>query len=191
MDPDRGPVRLVPVGSWLYLVSHGTDHDNLWRTNGQLTVRINDIGDRPVLDAHNCYPYKGQWSDRIERALKTGFPVGIEQDLALNGDRVVVSHDAKTTGSEPTLRDHFFERVRPIVEKALKENDRAKWPLIVLHFDFKENGTPLLRAVWSLLGEYDGWYTTAVKTANPRELAPFDPKPLLARLNGPTHRPPS
>src|SRR3954464_10698674 len=89
---------------------------------------------RPLLDAHNCYPYKGQWSDRIERALKTGFPVGIEQDLALNGDRVVVSHDAKTTGSEPTLRDHFFERVRPIVEKALKENDRAKWPLIVLHF---------------------------------------------------------
>src|SRR5437764_15479192 len=108
---------------------------------------------RPVLDAHNCYPYKGQWSDRIERALKTGFPVGIEQDLALNGDRVVVSHDAKTTGSEPALRDHFFERVRPIVEKALQENDRAKWPLIVLHFDFKENGTPLLRAVWSLLGE--------------------------------------
>jgi len=134
---------------------------------------------RPVLDAHNCYPYKGQWTDRIERALKTGFPVGIEQDLALNGDRVVVSHDAKTTGSEPTLRDHFFERVRPIVEKALKENDRAKWPLIVLHFDFKDNQTPLLRAVWSLLGEYDGWYTTALKTANPRELAPFDPKPLL------------
>src|SRR4051812_375712 len=28
---------------------------------------------RPVLDAHNCYPYKGEWTDRIDRALRTGF----------------------------------------------------------------------------------------------------------------------
>jgi hypothetical protein len=28
---------------------------------------------RPVLDAHNCYPYRGDWADRIERALKTGY----------------------------------------------------------------------------------------------------------------------
>ena len=26
---------------------------------------------RPVLDAHNCYPLEGLWADRIERALKT------------------------------------------------------------------------------------------------------------------------
>src|SRR5207249_8815055 len=38
---------------------------------------------------------------------------------------------------------------------------------------------PLLRAVWSLLGEYEGWITTARKTANPRELTRFEPKPLL------------
>jgi hypothetical protein len=74
---------------------------------------------RPVLDAHNCYPYDGQWSDRIDRALKTGFPVGIEQDIAWASDpatgkgRPVVTHTPKTTGAEPTLRDHFFERVRP------------------------------------------------------------------------------
>jgi hypothetical protein len=37
---------------------------------------------RPIVDAHNCYPYEGQWSDRVDRALKTGYPVGIEQDLA-------------------------------------------------------------------------------------------------------------
>ena len=37
---------------------------------------------RPVLDAHNCYPYQGRWADRIDRALKSGFPVSIEQDLA-------------------------------------------------------------------------------------------------------------
>jgi hypothetical protein len=134
---------------------------------------------RPVLDAHNCYPYDGKWMDRVDRALKTGFPVGIEQDLAWYQGRVVVTHTAQTNGSEPDLRDYFFEKVRPIVEKALKDNDRAKWPLIVLHFDFKDNQEPLLRAVWKLLGEYEGWISTAVKSADPHELTPFDPKPLL------------
>ena len=37
---------------------------------------------RPMLDAHNCYPYDGRWADRIDRALSTGFPISIEQDLA-------------------------------------------------------------------------------------------------------------
>src|ERR1700688_1047633 len=89
----------------------------------------------PVLDAHNCYPYEGRYADRIERALDTGFPAGIEQDIAWAGapaigqGRPVVTHTAETTGSEPTLRQHFFEHVRPIVEKALAENDRARWPL--------------------------------------------------------------
>ncbi|MBZ5724709.1 MAG: hypothetical protein LAP87_06895 [Acidobacteriia bacterium] len=138
-----------------------------------------------MLDAHNCYPVEGRWADRIARALASGFPVGIEQDLAWYVDpatgqgRVVVSHEAKTTGAEPLLRDYFFERVRPIVEKALAENDRARWPLIVLHFDFKDNQIPLLRAVWRLLGDYQAWITTAPKTANPRVLAPFDAGPLL------------
>jgi hypothetical protein len=134
---------------------------------------------RPVRDAHNCYPYQGKWADRIDRALAGGFPVAIEQDIASDRGRVVVSHDAETTGSEPLLRDYFFERVRPIIEKALRDNDRAQWPLIVLHFDFKDNSIPLLRAVWEVLGHYDGWYATAVKGANPHELAPFDRKPLL------------
>lgn len=134
---------------------------------------------RPVRDAHNCYPYDGKWTDRLDRALAGGFPVGIEQDIAWDNGRVVVSHEAKTTGREPLLRDYFFEHVRPIVEKALRDNDRAKWPLIVLHFDFKDNSTPLLRAVWELLGHYDGWYTTAVKGDDPHVLAPFDARPLL------------
>ncbi len=69
--------------------------------------------------------------------------------------------------------------MRPIIEKALVDNDRTQWPLIVLHFDFKDNSTPLLRAVWDLLGKYDGWYATAVKGADPHVLAPLNPKPLL------------
>jgi hypothetical protein len=140
---------------------------------------------RAVLDAHNCYPYEGQWSDRIDRALKSGFPIGIEQDIAWAADpvtgkgRPVVTHTPKTTGSEPTLRDHFFEHVRPIIEKALAQNDRAHWPIIVLHFDFKSLDPTLLRAVWDLLGEYQDWITTAAQTADPHQLAPFDAKPLL------------
>src|SRR5690348_10173818 len=100
-------------------------------------------GNRPVFDAHNCYPYKGQWKDRIERALSTGFPVAIEQDLAWYLDpatgqgRAVVSHSDKPAGAEPTLREYFFERVRPIVERELASGDRSRWPVIVLHFDFK------------------------------------------------------
>src|SRR5437899_9349910 len=87
---------------------------------------------RPLLDAHNCYPYEGRWTDRIDRALAVGFPVAIEQDIAWGNGRPVVSHTTKVTGAEPTLRQHFFERVRPIIEKALADNDRLRWPLIVL-----------------------------------------------------------
>jgi hypothetical protein len=134
---------------------------------------------RSVLDAHNCYPYKGQWKDRIDRALKTGYPVGIEQDLTLANGKPVVSHDAKTIGGEPTLREHFFERVRPLMERALQENDRSRWPLIVVHFDFKSLEPELLRGVWDLLGEYQSWITTAVKGSDPYKLMPFDRKPLL------------
>jgi hypothetical protein len=140
---------------------------------------------RPLLDAHNCYPYEGKWSNRIERALGTGTPVAIEQDLAWYVDpatgkgTVVVSHKANTDGTEPTLRRHFFERVRPMMEAALKKNDRAAWPIVTVHFDFKDNQPALLHAVWELLGEYEGWMTTAKKTANPAELAPFEVKPLL------------
>jgi hypothetical protein len=140
---------------------------------------------RPTLDAHNCYPYDGKWADRIDRALATGFPVGIEQDMAWYVDpatgkgRAVVTHSAKTNGSESTLKQYFFEKVRPIVEKALAENHRDQWPLIVVHFDFKDNQAPLLHAVWDLLGEYEGWITTARKGSDPHKLEAFDPKPLL------------
>ena len=34
---------------------------------------------------------------------------------------------------EPLLRDHFFERIRPLVERALAEGDSSHWPLITLN----------------------------------------------------------
>lgn len=140
---------------------------------------------RPVPDAHNCYPYDGKWTDRIDRALRSGYPIAIEQDIAWYVDpvtgkgRPVVTHSARTTGGEPSLRDYFFERVRSIVEYALARNDGAHWPLIILHFDFKSLDPVLLRSVWNLLGDYQSWITTAPQTAGPHELAPLDPKPLL------------
>jgi hypothetical protein len=140
---------------------------------------------QPLLDAHNCYPYEGQWSNRIQRALNSGFPVSIEQDLAWYVDpatgkgRVVVSHTPKTTGEEPTLEDYFFKQVGPVIEKAIAENKRSKWPLIVLHFDFKDTQAPLLQAVWQVLGEHQDWLSTAVKTSDPATLSPIDRKPIL------------
>jgi hypothetical protein len=139
---------------------------------------------KPLLDAHNCYPYEGQWTDRLDRALHTGFPVGIEQDLAWFVDpggngRLVVSHTSKTNGSEPSLKTYFFEHVRPIVEQALRENNKSQWPVIVVHFDVKDNRPELHRAVWDLLGEYENWITTVEKGSDPEVLSPLDRKPLL------------
>ena len=140
---------------------------------------------QPLLDTHNCYPYEEQWSDRIQRALNSGFPVSIEQDLAWYVDpstgkgRVVVSHTPKTTGEEPTLENYFFKQVRPVIEKAIAENKRSQWPVIVLHFDFKDTQTPLLQAVWQVLGEHQDWLSTALKTSDPATLSPIDCKPIL------------
>jgi len=154
--------------------------------NAQQSSQLNFLnGNRSVLDAHNCYPYDGKWTDRIDRALSTGFPVSIEQDLAWYVDpatgkgQVVVTHTPKTNSADPTLEHYFFDRVRPIMEKALKESHTDQWPLVILHFDFKDNQPALLHAVWELLGHYQSWMVTAKKTADPHDLAPMTRKPLL------------
>lgn len=142
-------------------------------------------GGRVLLDAHNCYPYDGKWPDRIDRALSTGTPLAIEQDLFWYTDkstgqsRSLVTHGEPITGSEPSMKDHFFEKIRPIVEKALQENRRDQWPLITLNLDLKSNEPAHHAAIWALLGEYEAWLTTAVKTANASELSPLDVKPVL------------
>jgi len=130
---------------------------------------------RTVVDAHNCYPYNGRYADRIDRALSAGFPVSIEQDLALLNGRVVLSHNARPAGGEPDLETYFFRRVEPIVKQALAKNDRASWPLIYLHFDFKDNSPELLAAVWKILGRYEPWLTTAIKPADPDAAASASP----------------
>src|SRR5438552_1399253 len=142
---------------------------------------------RPLLDAHNCYPEDGKWSDRIDRALSIGTRMGIEQDLAWFVDpsthqgRIVLSHTSKPTGLEPTLESYFFERVPPMVEEALRKDNRDQWPLLVLHFDFKSNEAPLLQAVWEVLGKYESWITTAPKAADQNAVQPFTAAPPLGR----------
>lgn len=136
-------------------------------------------GTRVLMDAHNCYPQDGKWANRIERALSTGVPLAIEQDLHLFQGRVVVAHDAPAKGGEPTVREYFFERIRPLMEQALKENRRTQWPLIVLNLDFKSNERPLLESLWKLLGEYESWITTARRGADIHKLEAMDVRPLL------------
>src|SRR5215831_19723343 len=80
-------------------------------------------GTRVVLDAHNCYPYDGRWANRIDRALSTGTPLAIEQDLVWFHGRSLVAHE-NPTGDEPTMREYFFERIRPIVDAALRDQNR-------------------------------------------------------------------
>lgn len=142
-------------------------------------------GARVLLDAHNCYPYYEWWSDRIDRALSAGTPLAIEQDLLwARNPRTgkmasVVSHGMQATGGEPTMRDYFFERVRPIVEKALREGDRGNWPLITLNLDLKSEEPEHLAAIWNLLAEYKDWLTTAKRTDRIEQREVLTVRPIL------------
>ncbi len=142
-------------------------------------------GHRVLLDAHNAYPQSGRWDDRIDRALSTGEPLAIEQDLywrrdALTGTHaIVVAHDSDAIAIAPTLESHFFEKIRTPMERALRENRRNAWPLIVLNLDFKTNERALHEAVWALLGKHEPWLTTAPRTLTPASPAELTVGPLL------------
>lgn len=143
-------------------------------------------GARVLVDAHNSYPYDGRWGNRIDRALATGVPVAIEQDLALYTDpmtrktRVVVAHDpARLTGSESLLLDYFFERIRPLMERALSDHDRSRWPLITLNLDFKSDDPELIIAVHRILEQHRMWLTTSKRGKDIQVQQPLTPGPLL------------
>jgi hypothetical protein len=154
-------------------------------SSSQLRATAVAPGARVLLDAHNAYPYNGKFTDRLDRALATGLPVAIEQDLVwrLGEDgrpgRSIVSHGEPFDGQEPSLRDSFFERIRPLIERALRDDNRGTWPLVVLNLDLKSNEPEHLRALWTLLGEYEGWLTTAERTRDLSQAAPLDVKPVL------------
>ena len=116
------------------------------------------------LHAHNCYPDDGHGADRLARALASARgTVAIEQDVVWDAARrqSVVSHDTELDGREPALEEHFFAAVSARLDRALEARATATWPLIVLHLDFKTNEPEHHAAIWSLLGRYERWLTTA------------------------------
>jgi len=64
------------------------------------------------------------------------------------------------------MRDYFFERVRPIVEQALRDGNHDDWPLVTLNLDLKSEEPEHLAAIWQLLAEYKDWITSAPKGAD-------------------------
>ena len=141
-------------------------------------------GGRVLVDAHNVYPEYKRHQDRIARALATGIPVAIEQDLvwcrsARGTFDVFVAHDTTCRGDEPTLRQYFFESIAPLVETALASGRRDDWPIVTLNLDFKMDPPELHQAVWALLGEHQAWLTTAPRTTMPGTLEPMDVGPIL------------
>lgn len=142
-------------------------------------------GARVLMDAHNCYPYGGKWADRIERALKTGTPLAIEQDLFWYTNphtlqsQSLVTHGRSIHGNEPRMRDYFFERIRPLTEGALKEGDKGNWPLVTLNLDLKSDESAHHAAVWKLLRQYEAWICSAERTSDKRTVMPMTVRPLL------------
>jgi hypothetical protein len=142
-------------------------------------------GQRVLVDAHNAYPSDGEYANRIDRALRTGLPVAIEQDLVWYVDprsgvgRTVVSHGGSDAATAPTFEKYFFEKLEPIMKKALAENRRDDWPLVTLNLDFKTNEPEHHAAVWALLGKYESWLTTAERTATPATPASLRLGPML------------
>ncbi|MEP6762946.1 MAG: hypothetical protein ABJB66_01485 [Gemmatimonadaceae bacterium] len=151
---------------------------------GQQGSRTNGPGARVLLDAHNSYPESGKWADRIDRAIKTGTPLAIEQDLYWRHEssgeyRAIVAHDSDQLVGAPTFQKYFFERIQPLMERALRENRRESWPLVVLNLDLKTNQRELHRAILSLLEQHDVWLTTTTRTASPEIPSALNVGPLL------------
>lgn len=141
-------------------------------------------GARVLLDAHNAYPYDGRFADRMPRALATGVPVAIEQDLiwrvgADGRGESVVGHDVDKVTDAPSFESYFFGAIGPVVEQALRENRRDQWPVIVLNLDFKTNEPAHHARVREVLSKHKAWLTSAPRTATPDQLSPMTVAPVL------------
>ena len=93
-------------------------------------------GVRTMMLAHNAYPYEGQYGDRLDRVIAAGVPFVVEEDLNwINGKSLLIHHEKFASADSPTLESYFFPKVKPIIEKALKEGNKGNWPLITLYLD--------------------------------------------------------
>jgi hypothetical protein len=65
------------------------------------------------------------------------------------------------------------------VESALRDSDRQNWPLITLNLDLKSEELEHLRAIWSLLTEYQDWLTSAQRGSDINAVQSLDVRPIL------------
>ena len=137
-------------------------------------------GARMLMLAHNAYPYDGKYGDRLDRALSPGGSFVVEEDLVWVDGKSLLIHNAQGAGPDsPTLESYFFPKIRPVIEKALKEGDHGNWPLITLYLDIKNDPVEHLEAISKVLDKYDGWLTKAVKTADITKQSPLEYKPMM------------
>lgn len=137
-------------------------------------------GSRVVVLSHNAYPDHGKYGDRLDRAIAAGVPFATEQDLAWIDGKSLEIHGAKNASADdPTLESYFFPKVKPIIEKALKEGNKGNWPLVTLYLDIKNDPPEHLQAILKVLDKYDGWLSTAKKTADITVQSPLDLRPMM------------
>jgi hypothetical protein len=137
-------------------------------------------GSRILVLAHNAYPDHGKYGDRLDRVISTGRPFVVEQDLAWIDGKSLMIHGAKNAGSDdPTLDSYFFPKIKPLMEKAMREGNKGNWPVVTLYLDIKNDPPEHLEAISKTLDQYNDWITTAVKPADESKQTPLDVKPLM------------
>lgn len=137
-------------------------------------------GARTIMLAHNAYPDHGKYADRLDRAISSGQPFAVEEDLSWTDGKSLMIHGAKNVGGDdPTLESYFFPKIRPVIERALKEGNKGNWPVVTLYLDIKNDPPEHLAAINAVLDKYQDWLTTAVKTDDILKVSPLNVKPMM------------
>jgi hypothetical protein len=97
-----------------------------------------------LYNAHNCYPEKGQYRDRLERARQAGLrAVEIDVTWSEQRRRTVISHEKTPSGGEPTLKEYFWKAVEPELRRLPR--GQAAW---LLQIDFKIDHPAVIEEVY-------------------------------------------
>lgn len=137
-------------------------------------------GARTLMLAHNAYPDHGKYADRLDRAIAAGVPFAVEEDLSWVDGKSLLIHGSKSSGKDdPNLESYFFPKIRPVIEKALKDGKKATWPVVLLYLDLKDDPPEHLEAISRVLDKYNDWLTTAVKTDDIGKQQPLDVRPMM------------
>ena len=137
-------------------------------------------GARTLMLAHNAYPDHGKFGDRLDRVITAGTPFAVEEDLAWVDGKSLLIHGGKNlTKDDPTMESYFFPKIKPVIEKALKENKKSTWPVVTLYLDLKNDPIEHLEAVAKMLEPYHDWMTSSVKTADASKPAELNIRPML------------